>query len=128
MPNIGLPELAIILVIVLLLFGASRLPKLGKSMGQGIKGFKDGLNEATKDDDEGKQVDQAAQAAALPPAEPVQQAPVQQPVQPQPVQQAPVQAQPVQQAPAETGPAGPPPQPDQAAEQGWTPQPPSPPA
>jgi sec-independent protein translocase protein TatA len=49
MPNIGLPELAIILVIVLLLFGASRLPKLGRSMGQGIKGFKEGLNEAGSD-------------------------------------------------------------------------------
>jgi sec-independent protein translocase protein TatA len=49
MPNIGLPELAIILVIVLLLFGASRLPKLGRSMGQGIKGFKEGLNEANSE-------------------------------------------------------------------------------
>jgi sec-independent protein translocase protein TatA len=49
MPNIGLPELAIILVIVLLLFGASRLPKLGKSVGESIKGFKDGLQEAKTD-------------------------------------------------------------------------------
>ena len=43
MPNIGAPELAIIFAIVVLLFGASRLPKLGKSMGESIKGFKSGL-------------------------------------------------------------------------------------
>jgi sec-independent protein translocase protein TatA len=64
MPNIGLPELAIILVIVLLLFGATRLPKLGKSMGQGIKGFKEGLNEATSDSapetEQPKEIDKAA--------------------------------------------------------------------
>jgi sec-independent protein translocase protein TatA len=51
MPNLGAPELIIIALVILLLFGATRLPKLGKSMGQSIKGFKDGLNEASEDDD-----------------------------------------------------------------------------
>jgi sec-independent protein translocase protein TatA len=50
MPNLGAPELIIIALIVLLLFGATRLPKLGKSMGQSIRGFKEGLNEATDDE------------------------------------------------------------------------------
>jgi len=51
MPNLGAPELIIIALVILLLFGATRLPKLGKSMGQSIKGFKDGLNDASEDDD-----------------------------------------------------------------------------
>lgn len=37
---IGLPEMLIILVIILLIFGASRLPEIGKGIGQGIKNFK----------------------------------------------------------------------------------------
>jgi sec-independent protein translocase protein TatA len=42
---IGAPELLIIFAIVVLLFGASRLPGLGKSVGQSIRGFKSGLAE-----------------------------------------------------------------------------------
>jgi sec-independent protein translocase protein TatA len=49
MPNLGGPELLIILAIVLLLFGATRLPKLGKGLGQSIRGFKKGLNEDSTD-------------------------------------------------------------------------------
>ena len=45
--SIGIPELIIILVIILLLFGASRLPEIGRGLGKGIKNFK----ESTKDDD-----------------------------------------------------------------------------
>ena len=44
MPNIGLPELLIIFAIIVLLFGASRLPGLGKSVGQSVRGFKSGLS------------------------------------------------------------------------------------
>ena len=129
MPNIGLPELAIILVIVLLLFGATRLPKLGKSMGQGIKGFKEGLNESVTDDDETKLVEQAqtAQASAqLPPAAPQAQ-PVQQPqVQTAPAVQQPAVQQPaVQQAAPEGQQAMPP---ASETQQGWTPQPPQAPS
>ena len=51
MPNLGAPELIIIALVILLLFGATRLPKLGKSMGQSIKGFKDGLNDDANDDE-----------------------------------------------------------------------------
>lgn len=55
MPNLGPMEIGLIVVLVLLLFGASRLPKLGRSMGQSISGFKKGLQEdpaAAEDDDE----------------------------------------------------------------------------
>lgn len=53
MPNIGGTELLIILAIILLLFGATRLPKLGRSLGQSIRGFKQGLNEDAPDEVEG---------------------------------------------------------------------------
>ncbi len=45
MGRIGIPELLVILFIVILIFGASRLPELGKGLGKGIRNFKD----ATKD-------------------------------------------------------------------------------
>ncbi len=47
MGHIGLPELLIILVIIILIFGANRLPEIGKGIGKGIRNFKD----ATKDDE-----------------------------------------------------------------------------
>ena len=40
MPNIGVSELVVILLILMLVFGASRLPKLGESMGKAIRNFK----------------------------------------------------------------------------------------
>ena len=45
MPNLGGPELLIVLAVLLLLFGASRLPKLARSMGQAGKEFKSGLKD-----------------------------------------------------------------------------------
>ena len=41
----GPQELILILLIVLVLFGASRLPQLGKGLGQGIRNFKQGLDD-----------------------------------------------------------------------------------
>jgi sec-independent protein translocase protein TatA len=40
----GLPELLVILVIVVVIFGASKLPQLGKGLGEGISNFRDGLS------------------------------------------------------------------------------------
>lgn len=40
---IGIQELLIILLIVLIIFGASKLPKLGQGLGEGIRNFKKGL-------------------------------------------------------------------------------------
>jgi sec-independent protein translocase protein TatA len=51
MAGIGAPELLIVLVIVLLVFGGSKLPKLARSLGQAQKEFKDGLAEGGKTDD-----------------------------------------------------------------------------
>jgi sec-independent protein translocase protein TatA len=45
MQGLGLPHILILLVILLIFFGPSRLPGLGQSIGKAIKGFKDGLNE-----------------------------------------------------------------------------------
>jgi sec-independent protein translocase protein TatA len=52
--NLGPTELIIILVIVLVLFGSTRLPKLARSMGQASKEFKKGVNEGDKPTDEDK--------------------------------------------------------------------------
>jgi sec-independent protein translocase protein TatA len=48
--RVGLPELLIILFLVILIFGGNRLPELGKSIGKGIRNFK----EATKDGEDEK--------------------------------------------------------------------------
>jgi sec-independent protein translocase protein TatA len=42
--NIGLPEIAVVLVIVLIIFGPKRLPELGQSLGRGIREFKGSLS------------------------------------------------------------------------------------
>lgn len=47
MGHIGLPELVIILLIVILIFGANRLPEIGRGLGKGIRNFKD----STRDPD-----------------------------------------------------------------------------
>lgn len=50
--GLGLPELLVILVIVIVIFGANRLPQLGEGLGKAIKGFKKGLSDSP--DDAGK--------------------------------------------------------------------------
>jgi len=49
-PNLGLPELLVILVIVILIFGAGKIPQLGKGLGEGIKNFKDSMREGQSTD------------------------------------------------------------------------------
>jgi sec-independent protein translocase protein TatA len=49
---LGAPELIIILAILLLLFGSTKLPGLGRSMGQSIRGFRSGLKGEGGDKDE----------------------------------------------------------------------------
>jgi sec-independent protein translocase protein TatA len=46
---IGLPEMLIILAIVILIFGANRLPELGKGIGAGIKNFRSSMKEGTEE-------------------------------------------------------------------------------
>jgi sec-independent protein translocase protein TatA len=52
--DIGVPELLIILAVVLLLFGSTRLPKLARSLGQASKEFKKGVEQGAHDDDDPK--------------------------------------------------------------------------
>jgi sec-independent protein translocase protein TatA len=49
MPNVGPWEIILLLLLALLLFGAKRLPEIGRSMGRGMREFKDSLS--GKDDD-----------------------------------------------------------------------------
>ena len=46
---LGLPEMLIILAIVILIFGANRLPELGKGIGNGIKNFRSSMKEGQED-------------------------------------------------------------------------------
>ena len=52
MGRLGLPELLVILVIIILIFGASRLPELGKGLGKGIKNFKAATRDGADGDKE----------------------------------------------------------------------------
>lgn len=49
--NLGAPELLIVLVVILVLFGGAKLPKLARSLGQAQKEFKDGLSDGMEDDE-----------------------------------------------------------------------------
>lgn len=93
MPNLGPTELIIIAVVIILLFGAKKLPDMARSLGRSAKIFKaetKGLRDPDATDDAQQQpVQQPVQQ--LPPAQPQ----VQQPV--QPVQQQPQVAQPIEQ-------------------------------
>ncbi|MBA4419514.1 MAG: twin-arginine translocase TatA/TatE family subunit [Syntrophus sp. (in: bacteria)] len=49
--GLGMPELIIILVIVILVFGAGKLPEIGGAVGKAIKGFKKSINEPNEKDE-----------------------------------------------------------------------------
>ena len=73
MPNIGPLELAIVLVIALVIFGPKRLPDLGRSLGSGMREFKDsitGKNEEEKKLEDTKR--ELAQESTAGGAEPVE--------------------------------------------------------
>lgn len=91
MGNLGVPELLIIAGVIVLLFGARKLPEMARSLGKSAKAFKEETKGLRGNDDEEK----AAEPQQLPQA---QTAPVQPVV---PVQ--PVQAQPVVQQPQTNG-------------------------
>ncbi len=81
--SFGWMELLLILIIVLIIFGAGKIPQLGEGLGKAIKGFKKSVNEP----------DAVDVTAAPAPEQPGQQAPAQQIAQPSPSQtggQAPV--------------------------------------
>ena len=49
---IGLPELIVLLVVLLLIFGPKRLPEMGRSLGRGMREFKESISGHGTDDDE----------------------------------------------------------------------------
>jgi sec-independent protein translocase protein TatA len=51
MPNIGTGEIVLLLLLALLLFGAKRLPEIGRSLGSGMKEFKDSVTGNSKHDE-----------------------------------------------------------------------------
>ncbi len=55
--GIGMPELIIILVIVLIIFGAGKLPEIGAGLGKGIKNFKKATNEPLETEEDVEKID-----------------------------------------------------------------------
>jgi sec-independent protein translocase protein TatA len=71
MPNVGPLEIAVVLVIVLIIFGPKRLPELGQSMGRGIREFRSSISGDKKESQEEKRHElEASQATqhGTPPA------------------------------------------------------------
>jgi sec-independent protein translocase protein TatA len=50
--SIGVPEVLIVLVIALIVLGPKKLPEVGRSLGRGMREFKDSISGVTKDEDE----------------------------------------------------------------------------
>jgi sec-independent protein translocase protein TatA len=74
MGPIGLPELGVVLLIVLIIFGPKRLPQMGRSLGSGMREFKDGISgkgsDEDPDEDEPRPEITAAQASEETPVPP----------------------------------------------------------
>ncbi len=64
--NLHFTEILIIVLVVLLLFGASKIPQLMRSMGSGISQFKKGLKEGEKDADEERKAEEKQKEEAKP--------------------------------------------------------------
>ena len=69
MPNVGPLEIAIVLIIVLIIFGPKRLPELGQSMGRGIREFKNSIS-GDKDKDSPEEKRRELQANESQPTQP----------------------------------------------------------
>jgi len=84
--SLGFTELILILFIVLIIFGAGKLPQLGEGIGKAIKGFKKSVHEADAIEAEAQQAAQQQAAApqqaipSTPPQAPVAEQPAPQPV------------------------------------------------
>ncbi|MSQ06419.1 MAG: twin-arginine translocase TatA/TatE family subunit [Dehalococcoidia bacterium] len=63
----GLPELLLILLVILLLFGAKRLPELGSSLGKGLRAFKSSITGGDEDKEHRKEPAASAKKKDEPP-------------------------------------------------------------
>lgn len=70
MPNVGPLEIVGLLLLALLLFGAKRLPEIGRSLGRGMREFKDSI--AGKDEDDKPELTQSTTSTEAPTAPPPQ--------------------------------------------------------
>ena len=68
MPSVGFPEMIVILVIALIVLGPKKLPEAGKSLGNGMRQFKDSLSGVTGDHDDDERPAVVTQAQAPVPA------------------------------------------------------------
>jgi sec-independent protein translocase protein TatA len=59
-PGIGPLEIVIVLIIVLVIFGPRRLPEMGRSLGKGIREFKDSVTGRDDDDPEPREIDRSS--------------------------------------------------------------------
>lgn len=58
-PTLGLPELLVIFLIIVVIFGASKLPQLGRGLGEGISNFKKGLrSDDSRELEDGKKAEE----------------------------------------------------------------------
>jgi sec-independent protein translocase protein TatA len=71
MPNIGLPEILVVLVIALIVFGPKRLPELGRSLGKGIREFRGSMS-GDNEDEEDREMRELHQSKAAAEAEAVE--------------------------------------------------------
>ena len=62
--GIGPQEIIVIAVIIIVLFGATKLPQLGSAVGQGIRNFKRGMREVKAEEEEAKRLEAQKQAEA----------------------------------------------------------------
>lgn len=57
--GLGTQELLIILVLVMIIFGAGKLPQVGSSLGKGLRNFKKGVNEAGEEEEKEEEIEEA---------------------------------------------------------------------
>ena len=66
MPNISIWEMLLLLLVLLVVFGPKRLPEMGRSLGRGMREFKDSVSGITKDEPEKVELTPPAQQAPAP--------------------------------------------------------------
>jgi len=62
MPHLGVPELLIILMLIILVFGVGKLPQIGKALGQGIREFREGTGDLAAEDTSEARSDESEKA------------------------------------------------------------------